>query len=310
MTQEKWNDGHSATLVAILFAFVIVVMFGIGLAKPITATSTATPMDVALVATSTSAVVPVNEVAQVATTRPTAIAPVEANVNTVTNPTSIDAANPDAGQNITIADTNLLDPVLVYRGSQLFGQSCVACHGTNGQGIPGLGKTMVGSEFIDGLTDEGMVAFLLVGRGTTDPLNTTGIMMPARGGNGGLTDTDLLDITYYIRSLNGVPVAAVVAQEGVPEVTYEAREFVPLPFNSIDASSVPASLAFEHTPETMSTVPATATPEGVAVSVYDLSYEHFLVPHHDMLNTPAENFLAPSDDALAIIQGERAIFLP
>lgn len=91
------------------------------------------------------------------------------------------------------------DPV---NGEALFVASCAACHGPNGEGIEGLGKPFAGSEFIQSQTDEQMVEFIKVGRGTDDPLNTTGIAMLPRGGNPSLTDQDLLDIVAYQRTLN------------------------------------------------------------------------------------------------------------
>ncbi len=87
-------------------------------------------------------------------------------------------------------------------GEALYNGSCVACHGPNGQGIEGLGKPWVGSEFINSSSDTEMVAFLQVGRPSDDPLNTTGIAMLPRGGNTSLTDAELLDLVAYMRTLN------------------------------------------------------------------------------------------------------------
>ncbi len=87
-------------------------------------------------------------------------------------------------------------------GEALYGGSCIACHGPNGEGIEGLGKPWVGSEFINGSTDDEMVAFLKVGRATDDPLNSTGIAMLPKGGNPSLTDDDLQDLVAYMRTLN------------------------------------------------------------------------------------------------------------
>ncbi|MEE9299168.1 MAG: cytochrome c [Acidimicrobiia bacterium] len=87
-------------------------------------------------------------------------------------------------------------------GEALYNASCVACHGPNGEGVEGLGKPFVGSDFINGSSDEEMVAFLQVGRPSDDPLNTTGIAMLPRGGNPSLTDADLADLVAYMRVLN------------------------------------------------------------------------------------------------------------
>ena len=87
-------------------------------------------------------------------------------------------------------------------GFELYQGTCVVCHGPNGEGIAGLGKPWVGSQFINERTDAEMLAFLLVGRPAEDPLNTTGIAMMPKGGNPNLTEADLLDLIAYMRTLN------------------------------------------------------------------------------------------------------------
>lgn len=87
-------------------------------------------------------------------------------------------------------------------GEVLYQGNCQACHGPNGEGIEGLGKPWVGSEFINGSSDGEMVEFLKVGRPADDPLNDTGIAMMPRGGNPSLTDDDLRDLVAYMRTLN------------------------------------------------------------------------------------------------------------
>ncbi|MGA9597308.1 MAG: cytochrome c [Acidimicrobiia bacterium] len=86
-------------------------------------------------------------------------------------------------------------------GEELFEATCLACHGQRGVGIAGLGKDMQTSTFIRGISDEDLVAFVTKGRPTSDPLNTTGVEMPARGGNKDLSDQDLFDIVAYIRTV-------------------------------------------------------------------------------------------------------------
>lgn len=87
-------------------------------------------------------------------------------------------------------------------GAVLFATTCVACHGADAKGLPGLGKDMTTSQFIAGKTDDQLLAFIKVGRPITDTLNTTGVAMPAKGANPNLTDDDLYDIIAYIRSLH------------------------------------------------------------------------------------------------------------
>jgi len=88
------------------------------------------------------------------------------------------------------------------KGEENFVKTCSACHGPEGKGIEGLGKDMTTSEFIAGLSDEEMVAFIKIGRTTSDPLNTTGVDMPPKGGNPALSEDDLYDIVAFMRSIH------------------------------------------------------------------------------------------------------------
>jgi len=87
-------------------------------------------------------------------------------------------------------------------GQTLFTGTCSACHGADAKGVVGLGKDLTTSTFVAGKTDPELVDFIKTGRPTGDPLNTTGVDMPPRGGNPALTDDDLLDIVAYIRSFH------------------------------------------------------------------------------------------------------------
>lgn len=89
------------------------------------------------------------------------------------------------------------------RGEAVFDSTCITCHGPDGVGVEGLGKPLTTSAFAADLTDTELLAFLAVGRAADDPLNTTGIVMPPRGGNPALTDADLIDVIAYIRTLAG-----------------------------------------------------------------------------------------------------------
>jgi mono/diheme cytochrome c family protein len=89
----------------------------------------------------------------------------------------------------------------IAHGAQVFGSSCVACHGKDARGLPGSGKDLVQSAFCKSLDDDALLAFVKKGRDPSDPLNTTGVGMPAKGGNPALSDDDLLDVIAYVRSL-------------------------------------------------------------------------------------------------------------
>jgi len=93
------------------------------------------------------------------------------------------------------------DPSVVQQGESLF-VLCGACHSPDGTGITGLGKSLVDSEFIHNLSDAELVEFIKIGRPVWDPENTTGVDMPALGGNPTLTDDDVLAVVAYIRSLS------------------------------------------------------------------------------------------------------------
>jgi mono/diheme cytochrome c family protein len=87
-------------------------------------------------------------------------------------------------------------------GKKLYATTCVACHGPNGEGVTGLGKNMQTSEFIASKSDEELAAFVKQGRDISDPLNTTGVMMPPKGGNPALSDEQILDIIAFIRTIH------------------------------------------------------------------------------------------------------------
>ena len=87
----------------------------------------------------------------------------------------------------------------VANGEKLFVGTCSACHGPDGKGLPNLGKDLTNSAFVQEKTDEELLAYTLTGRAVDDPLNTTGIAMPPKGGNPALTDAQILDIIAYIR---------------------------------------------------------------------------------------------------------------
>ncbi|MBX3727950.1 MAG: c-type cytochrome [Candidatus Sumerlaeia bacterium] len=84
------------------------------------------------------------------------------------------------------------------RGAELYGATCAACHGRQGEGVPRLGSPLAGSAFLKELDAEGMVAFLRTGRQPTDPRSLMRMVMPARGGNPMLTDGDLGDIAAFL----------------------------------------------------------------------------------------------------------------
>lgn len=135
---------------------------------------------------------PVSQVAVVPTTAATETAPPATEAPTA-EPTEevADAAS---------AETVSYDPAVVSRGQTLYSSVCSACHGMNARGVPGLGKDLLGGEFVHGLDDEALLQFIIAGRQPWDEGNTTGIAMPPRGGNPMITDDELRSIIAYIRT--------------------------------------------------------------------------------------------------------------
>jgi cbb3-type cytochrome c oxidase subunit III len=86
-------------------------------------------------------------------------------------------------------------------GEQIFMTTCATCHGADGKGIKGLGKSLVDSEFVHKASEEQLVQMIAKGRDAKDPLNSTGVAMPPNGGNAALTENDLRDVVAYVRAL-------------------------------------------------------------------------------------------------------------
>jgi disulfide bond formation protein DsbB len=110
-----------------------------------------------------------------------------------------------------------LDVAMVAHGKHTFGATCGACHGADGRGVRGTGKDLVESLFVRGRDDAQLLAFVKQGRPVTDPLNTTRVPMPPKGGYEQLTDEDLVQVIAYVRSLQDprrVWMAGVAGVEG------------------------------------------------------------------------------------------------
>ncbi|MBL8155997.1 MAG: c-type cytochrome [Anaerolineae bacterium] len=208
---------------------------------------------------------------------PTAVAPVEE--QQAAAPTGLPTAAVAAPQQV-----GLLDPLLVTKGNNAFQSICSACHGFNAQGIPGLGKSMIGSEFINSQTDADLVAFIIKGRDISDPLNTTGVMMPPRGGNPALSDEDLLNIVYFIRSLNGVEVAQAAPVTAAPTV-----ETTPFQGLNLSGLAAPTSIA----------AATTAPVEPTAVPV-----EPTAAPTIQATIAPVEPTTAPVESSSLAVPGQ------
>lgn len=87
-------------------------------------------------------------------------------------------------------------------GKAAYAKTCTACHGPEAKGVPGLGKDLTTSEFVASKSDTELKDFILTGRPASDPLNTTRVDMPPKGGNPGLTDQDIENIVAFLRSVH------------------------------------------------------------------------------------------------------------
>ena len=93
------------------------------------------------------------------------------------------------------------DPTQVAEGKALFLKTCASCHGPDARGMPKLGKSLHDNQFVQARSVPELVDFIKIGRRPYDPLNTTGVDMPPRGGNPALTDEDLAKIATFVQTL-------------------------------------------------------------------------------------------------------------
>lgn len=128
------------------------------------------------------------------------VAPMASKRQVTVVPTTVPLPTPIPAQPTRVAIA--YDPITVSAGEHIFQSTCAACHGFNAQGVPGLGKPLIGSDFVNGLTDDELVAFIIRGRDITDPLNTTFVMMPSKGGNPALSEANIFEVVSYIRAIN------------------------------------------------------------------------------------------------------------
>ncbi len=214
--QDNHNDSMAnfTGIVLILTFVIIVTVISIGSPPPTIVEGSEDGVDAIEVAADiplpTETVIPPTATpmpTDVPTVEPTTIPTDIPTVEPTTIPTDVPTVEPTATEVVEIESAGdspsvtSYDPSLVEHGESLF-ILCGACHGPDGMGITGLGKNLVDSEFVHGLSDTELVEFIKTGRPVWDPENTTGVDMPALGGNPALTDDDVLAVVAYIRSLS------------------------------------------------------------------------------------------------------------
>lgn len=81
-------------------------------------------------------------------------------------------------------------------GRELFSTVCFACHGMDGKGLKGLGRSLVDSDLIASESDDQLRTLIAAGRPAGVP-----VPMPPKGGRADLTDQDLSHIITFVRGL-------------------------------------------------------------------------------------------------------------
>lgn len=85
-------------------------------------------------------------------------------------------------------------------GQKIYAISCASCHGPSGKGLPHQGAPLDRSIFLANSTDLQIIQMIKLGRTANDPKSVMRLPMPAKGGYSHLSDTDLHDVTAYIRT--------------------------------------------------------------------------------------------------------------
>lgn len=106
---------------------------------------------------------------------------------------------PAAGNSAPAAGSGKADAA---KGKEAFAGTCSSCHGQDAKGLPNLGKNLVvKTDWMKQADDAALTALIAKGRPSSDPVNTTKIDMPSKGGNPALSDEDIANIVAYIRSI-------------------------------------------------------------------------------------------------------------
>ncbi len=165
----------------------------------------------------------------------------------------------------------------VAAGQKVLQTTCFACHGMDAKGIPGLGKNLIESPFVHGLSDQELVAFIIKGRAATDAGNTTGIAMPPRGGNPAITDQQIEDVVTYIRYQTAKANGGLSAAPAAP-----AKPTTPPPTIAAGATEESGALPIDSILH-----PAGEATAVVTEDTFQLPINSFLTPSGEQATTPA-----------------------
>jgi mono/diheme cytochrome c family protein len=101
-------------------------------------------------------------------------------------------------QPVAIPETRIEEPPAAAEVSAVYATQCVACHGADAKGVPGLGLNLVDSELVDISSQSELVAFLQEGRAGDSPDSVTKVPMPSFVW---MDEGDLVEVTLYIKGL-------------------------------------------------------------------------------------------------------------
>ena len=177
-------------------------------------------------------------------------------------------------------DHAVATPGDAQQGKKLWDAACLACHGVQGEGVPGQGTVLDTSTYVRDHSDGELVDFIMVGRTANDPESTLNLEMPPKGGNPMLKEAGIRDIVSYIRAwhvathdegnhaLDASTVSAVVEQAPPPQTASISEEDF---LASIPRSTVPQAMV----------APEGLAPEGAAEAQRMAVYERPEVPQTD-----------------------------
>ena len=93
-------------------------------------------------------------------------------------------------------------PTATADGAALYALHCLACHGPDLKGLPGLGITLAGSGYVARSEAGALAAFLKVGRMPGQPGSVSGRVMP---GFAYLQDAELAALADFVKSRGPQP---------------------------------------------------------------------------------------------------------
>ncbi len=120
-------------------------------------------------------------------------------VNTELPPTPRPTFTPLPEATVTVTNWDGLE-----RGQEYYEEACAGCHGFQGEGVEGLGLSLVDSPLVQYAPDLELMIFLRVGRPADHPDNQLGVSMPPSGGRPDWNNDEFADIITYLRWLRDV----------------------------------------------------------------------------------------------------------